>query len=121
MQLVITRCHAWGHANLRTWSPDNPKVVAKEVGFSVGTRESKRGPWSKFDETFGVRVATPLGLATLESQGGIIAVGPIVIMESYDYNSLFAWLTKTVEACQAPSWDECLHKLQMHFNYDEHF
>ena len=100
------------HHNIRTWEPDDPDVIAAifrlEIGFNA----------RKGTDMFTIRVATPLGLSTLEDNDGIIADRPLLVMRRYDFDSLMKWVNETVAYCEAETWDECVENLRLFFNWE---
>lgn len=112
MKLVIRSVALWGHPNLRTWEPDDPADMAEEMLVDVGPK-LKAGA-----DTFRIRVATPAGLQRLEARDGVIAAGPLLIMERYDFDSFWNWLERTVRSCEAETWPACVEKLRRHFGWE---
>ncbi len=72
----------------------------------------------KAAEEFSIKVATPAGLSTLDARDGILAVRPLLVMERYDFGQLWAWLEKTVAACQADTWNDCVEALRRYFSWE---
>jgi hypothetical protein len=111
MKLVIHRVSCWEHPNVRTWEPPDPDDVAEELMLDIGSR-GNRGT-----DNFTLRVATPKGLSRSPSERGIIAAR-LLVMARYDYDDLWSWLEKTVEACEAETWLDCVAKLSRYFFWE---
>jgi hypothetical protein len=43
LKLVINSVSVWGHPNIRTWEPDDPKTIAEIVTLDIGPKSKK---WS---------------------------------------------------------------------------
>jgi hypothetical protein len=112
MRLIIRSVSIWGHPNIRTWEPIDPTCFAETVNVDIGS-ESKKGA-----DRFSIRLATPAGLSKLDSHNGIIAVRPLLIVDSYDYDTLWRWLTETVKSCEAETWNSSIDKLRIYFDYE---
>jgi len=82
MKLIIRSVFTWEHANIRTWEPFEPKVIADTVNVDIGPTTEKGS------DAFNIKIATPAGLSGLDSRDGIIAVRSLLIIDSYDYNNL---------------------------------
>lgn len=112
MKLVIRSVWTWDHANIRTWTPFCAEDVAETINIDIGPKTSKGA------NTFSIRVATPKGLSRLDVRDGIIAIRPLLIIEKYDYQDLWNWLTKTVASCESDTWNASIDKLRMYFDYE---
>jgi hypothetical protein len=112
MKLVIRSVWVWGHPNIRTWQPDDPETIAELVFLEIGDKAKSSS------DTFTLRVATPAGLATLESQEGIIATRPLLVMKRYDFDDLWRWLERTVAKCEKNTWSECVENLRLYFGWE---
>jgi hypothetical protein len=112
MRLIIRSVFTWDHANIRTWEPIDPTCVAETVNVDIGP-ESKKGA-----DRFSIRLATPAGLSKLVSHNGIIAVRPLLIVDSYNYDNLWFWLTETVKSCEEETWSSSVEKLRMYFDWE---
>jgi hypothetical protein len=112
MNIVMRSVSVWGHANIRTWEPDDPLNIAEVVTIDIGPKNKKAS------DSFTLRVATPTGLARLEGKDGIVATRPLLVMCRYDFDALWRWLEKTVSQCDAPTWPECVQKLQRYFDWE---
>jgi hypothetical protein len=112
MKPIIKAVGVWGHPNIRTWQPDDPAVFAEVVSLDIGPKSSKAA------DSFSIRVATPAGLANLDSKDGIIAVRPLLVMDRYDYDNLWRWLDEKVSECDAETWPGCVEKLRLYFGWE---
>jgi hypothetical protein len=109
------------HHHLRSWEPDDADVVSTFVFINVGPRTRGKGALDqvKKSDTFTLMVATPAGLETLEPKDGILLSGrKLLVMRRYDSDDLWRWLERTVDACEAPTWAECVDKLRVHFHWE---
>ncbi|MDE1461051.1 Imm8 family immunity protein [Spartinivicinus poritis] len=112
MKPIIKSVFTWDHVNIRTWEPINPNVIAETVYIDIGPDTKKRA------DSFSIRVATPAGLSNLEVHEGVIATRPLLIIDSYDYDNLWAWLVKTVKSCESNTWNASVEKLRLHFDWE---
>lgn len=69
-------------------------------------------------DTFTLRVATPAGLAKLESRDGIVATRPLLVMARWDHDDLWRWLEHTVASCERPLWTHSVDALRRHFDWE---
>jgi hypothetical protein len=69
-------------------------------------------------DAFTIRVATPGGLAAGAATHNIVAQAPLLVIKTYDYDDLLAWLEKTVASCQADTWNESVEKLKRYFHWE---
>jgi hypothetical protein len=111
--LIVHSVYTGDCPNLRIWVPDDPANIAEFIAVNIGHRSKKSG-----SDTFSIRVATPLGLMGLEACKGIIAARPLLVMEEYSYNDLWAWVESIIELCDSPNWQECVDKLRMYFEWE---
>lgn len=72
----------------------------------------------KYTESFYVRIATPAGLASLDTTDGIIAHNPIVVMATYDFQQFRTWAEAVVRSCECDSWSGCIERLSRHFTWE---
>jgi hypothetical protein len=100
--------------NLRIWQPEDEEVFVMFISIGIG-RKGKKG-----SDDFSIRIATPKGLMNLESDDGIIATRSLLIMERYNFQSLWRWLEKTVASCEGSTWPECVEKLRYYFDWEYH-
>jgi hypothetical protein len=112
LRLVIRSVSVWGHPNIRTWEPENPGKIAEIVTVDIGPKTKKHA------DSFTIRVATPLGLTTLQPNNGILAIRPLLIMERYNFHDLWRWLETTVAKCEDETWNGCVDRLQRYFNWE---
>jgi hypothetical protein len=112
MKPIIRSVGVWGHPNIRTWSPDNPECFAEVVSLDIGPKPGKGA------DSFNIRVASPAGLATLDAKDGIVAGRPLLVMQRYDYDSLWRWLEGKVAVCEAETWPACVEKLRRYFDWE---
>jgi hypothetical protein len=112
MMPVIYSVACWDHPNIRTWEPDAPDDIAEELVLDIGAK-GKKGA-----DSFTLRVATPKGLERLPARNNIIATRPLLVMDRYDFDSLWAWLQTTVAACEGDTWLDCVNELRVHFLWE---
>ena len=112
MKLVIHSVGSWDHANLRSWHPDDPGAIAEELMVTIGPK-GERGA-----DTFTLRLATPRGLLGLPGNEGIIATRPLLVIHEYDFQVLWAWLSKTVASCERQTWADCVGELRLYFVWE---
>ena len=75
----------------------------------------RREAWAN---TFTLRVATPKGLSRLNANAGILATRPLLIMKSFDFHDLWAWIEKTVASCERDTWLDCVGELRLYFSWE---
>jgi hypothetical protein len=112
MKLVIHSVSCRNHPNIRTWEPDDPDDFVEELTLKIGPKGQKQA------DAFTIRVATPTGLARLPAVDGIIAMRPLVVMDRYDFELLWAWLQQTVETCETETWLSCVSELRVYFAWE---
>lgn len=112
LRLVIRSVSVWGHPNIRTWEPENPKEIAEIVTVDIGPKTKKQA------DSFTIRVATPRGLETLQPRDGILAIRPLLIMERYNFHDLWQWLEQIVAKCEVETWNGCVDQLQRYFDWE---
>jgi len=111
-QLLLRTLSGWGQPNLRNWSPEDPETIAEWISADIGHR-TRQG-----NDTFSIKVATPAGLKLLEANEGIIAMRPLLVIDRYDFGSLWRWFEATVARCDGPDWSACVEKLRLYFNWE---
>lgn len=116
IRLQIKSTFVFGETNIYAWEPDDPLTFATTLMVDIGATGKESA------DMFTLRIATPKGLDALTYKDNIVAMGPLLVMKSYDANDLWNWLTKTVESCESNSWQECLENLRRYFlwEYDEY-
>ena len=113
MRPILKNVGTYQHPHLRSFFPDDPSDVVLHLLIEVGCK-GKRGT-----EEFTVLVATPTGLAGVEpSPGGVIRAGKMVLLVSYDFDSLWGWLDTTVASCTSDTWDGCVEKMRAYFDWE---
>ncbi|WP_394829153.1 Imm8 family immunity protein [Pendulispora albinea] len=112
MKLVIRGHGIVGRGNLRLWQPENPDVVAEYLYVDIGSKPGKGA------DTFSILVATPAGLDTLEEREGILASRALLVMKRYNFEDLWRWLERTVSKCEAETWNACVEKLRIYFQWE---
>lgn len=110
--LILRGLSAWGHPNLRTWQPEYPDNFAEVFSADIGHR---RRPGN---DTFSIRVATPAGLAGMESREGIIATRPLLVIDQFDYGHLWNWFESIIARCDAEDWMVCVERLRLFFDWE---
>ncbi len=115
-QLILRGLSVWGHPNLRTWEPEYTDNFAEVISADIGHRR-RAG-----NDTFSIRVATPAGLARLESHEGIIAMRPLLVVDKFDYDDVWNWFESIIARCDADDWDTCVVQLQhfLDWEYDSY-
>jgi hypothetical protein len=111
-KLVIRSVSCRNHPNIRTWEPDDPGDVVEELTLKVGRKGQKEA------DAFKILVATPTGLGRLPAVDGIVAIRPLVVIDRYDFELLWAWLQQTVEECEADTWLSCVNELRVYFAWE---
>ncbi len=111
-QLILRGLSAWGHPNLRTWQPEYPDNFTEVILVDIGHR-SRAG-----NDTFSIRVATPAGLASLESRDGIIAMRPLLVMDQFNYDYLWSWFESITTRCDGGDWMVCVERLQRFLDWE---
>jgi hypothetical protein len=79
---------------------------------TIGSKEIKQ------IDRFAILVTTPEGLGKLPSKEGIVATRPLLVMDRYDFQSLWAWLQKAMSACEGETWLDCVNELQRYFRWE---
>jgi hypothetical protein len=111
-KLVIRSVSCRNHPNIRTWEPDDPGDIVEELTLKIGPKGQKEA------DAFKIVVATPTGLGRLPPADGIVAIRPLVVMDRYDFELLWAWLQQTVEECEADTWLSCVNELRVYFAWE---
>lgn len=83
-KLILRGLSAFGQPNLCNWQPEYPGNFAEVISADIGHRRRVG------NDTFSIRVATPAGLAGMESREGIIAMRPLLVMDKFDYDYLWS-------------------------------
>lgn len=109
---VICSIGTWEVPDIWTWRPELPDSVVEELTISIGT-ELDGGA-----DLFSIVLATPKGLATIEGQDGLIAVGRFLVVHEYDCATVCSWMEDTVAKCCGNSWEECVEKLRVYFGWE---
>ncbi|WP_434383129.1 Imm8 family immunity protein [Melittangium boletus] len=107
--------------NLRHWEPEDPDVVVETLAIHIGPRTAGKGARGqvKKSDLFTLRVATPAGLETLETQDGVLLINrKLLLVRRYDSDTIWRWLERTVASCEAATWAECVDKLRAHFHWE---
>jgi hypothetical protein len=112
MKLVIHNVWTWDCANIRVWSPPDPDVIATTINLDIGAK-GRAGT-----DTFQLRIASPKGLADMQARDGIVAIRPLLVIERYDFDSLWRWLQSTVAHCEAETWLACVDQLRRWFDWE---
>ena len=112
MKLEIHSVNSWNHPDIPTWEPEDPSDIAEELILDIG-QKGKKGA-----DMFTLRIATPAGLSKLSAKDGIVAVRPLLVIDRFDWHSLWAWLEKTVKSCEGETWPDCVHELRVHFLWE---
>lgn len=113
MRLVLHSVATASIRNLRTWSPEDPEVFCETLYLYIGP-----GPRSHGTNIFTITAATPKGLMARGAVNNIICEGPMLIIQVYDWTTLWSWLDRTVRACLAPTWDESVQRLRRWFRWE---
>lgn len=111
-KLIIHSVWTWDCPNLRVWRPPDRLVVAVTLNIDIGMK-GRPG-----HDTFTMRLATPAGLATLPVRDGIVAVRPLLVVESFDFTAVWSWLQATVAGCARPTWQESVAELRRFFDWE---
>lgn len=112
MKLVIHSVSSWDHPNIRTWEPEDPSDIVEDLTLHIGARGGKG------TEMFTLRIATPAGLSKLCAKDGIVATRPLLVIDRFDFHSLWAWLERTVKSCEGETWLDCVHELRVYFMWE---
>jgi hypothetical protein len=95
------------------WTPSDPLRVYTFVRVVVTERGRRAG------SDFAVRVATPAGLAQLESAEGVLSAGrPLLLLPTHDFAALSSALRSVVSDCEAETMAECVRNLQRYFEWE---
>jgi hypothetical protein len=100
------------HKNMRVWRPEKPDNFSTFLVVAIG------GKSRRSTSDFSIRIATPNGLAAVDSQTSIIAMRPLIVVKDFNYDDLWSWLTATVEACEADTWEGSVELLQRNFHWE---
>ena len=111
-QLILRGLSVWGHPNLRTWVPEYPDNFAEVVSVDIGHRMGVG------DDTFSIRVATPSGLAGMETHNGIIATGHLLVVDQFDYDHLWNWFESILIRCDSEDWTVCVGRLRRFLDWE---
>jgi hypothetical protein len=112
MKPVIHSVSCRSHPNFRTWEPNDPGDIVEELTLKIGPKGKNEA------NSFTILVATPTGLGRLPAVDGIVAMRPLLVMDRYDFELLWAWLQQTVEECQADTWLSCVRELRVYFAWE---
>jgi len=96
-------------SELRRWKPDSVSGIDTTIGIFI----------DGLDGVFTARLITPAQIQELESNDGIRLAGHVIIMGSYDFHSLLAWIEQTVRSCTMQTVEESVAELGRYFDYDE--
>jgi hypothetical protein len=109
-RLVIHGVQSSVHPKLRTFVPDDPAMFDDFLAVLIGYRPGKGS------DEFAIRVATPAALAACT--GDVVAQSPLLVLQRFDYDVLWAWIERTVESCRAETWPLSVERLQRHFAWE---
>ena len=112
MNLIIHSLGTWEHPNLRTFDPEDPTHFAISLDLNIGIKSQKGS------EYFSIKIATPSALEKMKATKGVIAEGPILIVEKFDYDQIWEWMVSKVTSCSGDNWEQCVQNLQRHFEWE---
>ena len=111
-RLILRGLSVWGHANLRTWEPEQLDTVAEVITAEIGHRQ-RTG-----NDSFSVRVATPAGLAGMQAHDGVIATRPLLVIDRFDFAHLWAWFESILVRCDGEDWPVCVERLRLYLDWE---
>lgn len=113
MRLVLHSVWTSSVPNLRVWVPEDPRVFFDIVCLDIGVGAKSQGT-----DVFMITVATPGGLKSAPAESGVVLAGPVLVLETYDFDTMWAWLNTTVDACVADTWSNSVDRLRRWFRWE---
>lgn len=112
MKLTIRAISTDDAPDLRAHHPVDDTCFTALVTLAIGPHTGRRS------DDFSLLVATPAGLAARAPERGVLAAGPLLVLERYDFDALWDWLSRAVRGAELPTWPECVEALRRHFRWE---
>jgi hypothetical protein len=105
MKAEVKRLHSPDALDLRRYEPEQPDDFSILIQILVGPVGSEG------EESFDVEVVTPKRLATRASQKGPISGRHLLIVNTFDYDTIAKWIHRVVASCEGVTWTAVADRL----------